>query len=82
MDAEKLDLGDGATPRLLLTLWRARKYALKAGEAHIEVEPYEAYIVDEKKIIRCTHWYRTMGGHTYCSCEWEQRKTFGRLPKG
>ena len=76
MDAEKLDLGDGATPRLLLTLWRANKYALKAGAAHIEVEPYEAYIVDEKKIIRCVHWYRTMGGRTYCCCKWEQRKTF------
>lgn len=65
---------EGAPDRLVLLFWRAKRYA-SYGDLHSGAEKYEAYVVEEKKIIRLTAWGRLFYS-TYTRENWVQTKSF------
>lgn len=64
--------------KLALCGWCVRKVIDKDAETHYEIWPYEAYVVEEKKIIRLTGYSKCMSsirrfGH------WEERKRYADI---
>lgn len=60
--------------RLALMGWCIRHWCSMDGTEHLTAYPYEAYVVEEKKVVRLTGYHKCMSsvrlfGH------WEQRKT-------
>ena len=64
----------GAQNRLMMTLWKVRKFHTRDGERRFLIWPWEAYIVEENKIVRCTKHAGSFH-HDY-PIEWKQTKGF------
>lgn len=63
--------------KLVIYCWYVEKHFYKDGKTEITTNPYEAYVIEKKKIIRLNAWKGTMNG--VCkrlSGMWTQRKTF------
>lgn len=65
----------GATDRLALILWEAYKYHRADGARRIEIRPWEAFIVEEKTIVRCTK-HAGLFYSNYSTPDWTQVKRF------
>lgn len=61
--------------KLALLGWCARKWYTKEGGKGYTVWPYEAYVVEKKKIIRLSGYEKCMG-QVRLSGRWEQRKKY------
>lgn len=61
--------------KLALLGWCARKWFEKDGTSGITVWPYEAYVVEQKKIVRLNGYTKFMSKVTL-SGHWEQRKKY------
>ena len=61
---------------LVLMFWRVHRWINKKAEQCLSAAPWEAYIVEDKKIVRCAHWQGGFGGRVYSNVEWRQCKTF------
>ena len=67
--------GVRAKDRLVLLFWRAYRGVNREGEIGLKAEPYEAYVAEEKKIIRLSRWGRSFYT-TYLHSWWTQNKNF------
>lgn len=60
--------------RLALICWQVHKHISKTGETSFFTHGYEAYVVEEKCIIRLSAYRRFMSNYSWG--QWEQRKKF------
>lgn len=65
----------GKTDRLALIFWQVEKRHGKDGARSFNIIPWEAYVVEEKGIVRCTHHGGSFGG-SYNLGYWWQTKRF------
>lgn len=66
--------------RLALVSWAVFRKITKEG-IYDEIERYEAYVVDKKKIIRCTGYYKFMSSVVFLD-HWEAKKKYSDQYKG
>lgn len=69
----------GRTDRLTVILWEVHKYHDADGRRSISIRPFEAYIVEEKNIVRCTKHARFM--YSVYETEWRQTVRFSDTMK-
>jgi len=64
----------GKADRLVMIIWKVDKYFDRGGRRHITINPWEAYVAEEKTMRRCTKH----GGYyySYWIHEWQQVRGF------
>lgn len=67
---------EGYKDRLVLADWMVKRQIEKSGNSQYTTEPYSAWVVEEKKVVRLMGYMRTIGGGISLLHEWKQRKTF------
>lgn len=67
---------EGHKDRFVLTEWMVKRWIKKSGESHYTTDPYSAWVVEEKKVVRLMGYLKTMGGSISLFHKWMQRKTF------
>lgn len=67
---------EGHKDRFVLTEWIVHRWIDKSGQSRYTTDPYSAWIVEEKKVVRLMGYMRTIGGGTSLLHKWAQRKTF------
>ena len=67
---------EGRKDRFVLTEWLVKRWIEKSGESRYTTDPYSAWVVEEKKVVRLMGYLRTMGGSISVFHKWAQRKTF------
>ena len=67
---------EGRKDRFVLTEWLVKRWIEKSGESRYTTDPYSAWVVEEKKVVRLMGYMRTIGGSISVFHKWEQRKTF------
>ena len=71
---------------IALIAWRIVRVLHKNGRMAFEKYPYEAYVCEDRKLIRLTAYTQGFFRTRICTSEWEQRKryndTFGMLSAG
>lgn len=60
--------------RLALVGWCVEKFISCQGEEHISCQRYEAYVVEERKVVRLMGYLRCLSAISFFG-HWEQRKT-------
>ena len=64
---------DRLNDRLVLLGWILQRDVMKDGSIATSVKPYEAYVVEQRKLVRLTAWVRCMSAF-HLTEKWEQRK--------
>ena len=67
---------EGHKDRFVLTEWLVKRWIEKSGKSRYTTDPYSAWVVEEKKVVRLMGYLRTMGGSISIFHKWAQRKTF------
>lgn len=67
---------EGRKDRFVLTDWMVKRWIEKSGQSKYTTDPYSAWVVEEKKVVRLMGYMRTMGGAISIFHKWAQRKTF------
>ena len=67
---------EGYKDRLVLTEWLISRCIDKSGQSQYTTDPYSAWVVEEKKVVRLMGYMRTIGGAISIFHKWVQRKTF------
>lgn len=67
---------EGRKDRFVLTDWMVKRWTDKSGQSQYTTDPYSAWVVEEKKIVRLMGYMRTIGGGISLFHNWKQRKTF------
>ena len=67
---------EGRRDRLVLAEWMVKRSIEKSGQSRYTTDPYSAWVVEEKKVVRLMGYLRTMGGSISIFHRWAQRKTF------
>lgn len=67
---------EGCRDRFVLTDWLVKRQIAKSGDSQYTTDPYSAWVVEEKKVVRLMGYMRTLGGSISILHKWEQRKTF------
>ena len=67
---------EGRKDRFVLTDWMVTRWIDKSGQSQYTTDPYSAWVVEEKKVVRLMGYMRTIGGGTSLFHNWVQRKTF------
>lgn len=67
---------EGCKDRFVLTDWMVKRWIEKSGQSRYTTEPYSAWVVEEKKVVRLMGYMRTLGGAISILHKWAQRKTF------
>ena len=67
---------EGRLDRFVLTDWLVKRQIAKSGDSQYTTDPYSAWVVEEKKVVRLMGYMRTLGGSISILHKWEQRKTF------
>lgn len=67
---------EGHKDRFVLTEWLVKRWIEKSGKSRYTTDPYSAWVVEEKKVVRLMGYLRTMGGSISILHRWAQRKTF------
>ena len=67
---------EGYKDRFVLTEWLVKRRIEKSGKSRYTTDPYSAWVVEEKKVVRLMGYMKTIGGATSLFNKWEQRKTF------
>ena len=62
--------------KLVIIGWWIRKYINKNAKVTYLKRRYEAYVIEDRKIIRYTSVQRNIGGHMVYLSEWQERKKF------
>lgn len=62
--------------KLVLLGWCVRKWFTKNGDSGITSWPYEAFVVEQKGIVRLNAFVKYMGSGTKLTGVWEQRKQY------
>ena len=60
---------------LALVFWRVHRYFDKQAQEHLDVEPYEAYVIENDNIVCMKHWGRLFY-NTFITDEWRTNKKF------
>ena len=60
--------------KLALVGWCVGKFISKSGEEHIYFDQYEAYVVEEHKVVRLMGYLKCLSAISFFG-HWEQRKT-------
>ena len=53
---------EGHKDRFVLTEWLVKRWIEKSGESRYTTDPYSAWVVEEKKVVRLMGYLRTMSG--------------------
>lgn len=67
---------EGCRDRFVLTDWLVKRQIAKSGDSQYTTDPYSAWVVEEKKVVRLMGYMRTLGGTISILHKWAQRKTF------
>ena len=67
---------EGERDRLALLDWCIRRCINKNGQTRMEIWPFTAWVVEEKKIVRLMGFLKNIGGSFSLFGEWKQRKQF------
>ena len=67
---------EGRKDRFVLTEWLVKRWIEKSGKSRYTTDPYSAWVVEEKKVVRLMGYLRTMSGSISIFHKWAQRKTF------
>lgn len=67
---------EGRKDRLVLAEWMVKRLIEKSGQSRYATEPYSAWVVEEKKVVRLMGYPKTIGGSISLFHKWAQRKTF------
>ncbi len=67
---------DDTPAPLILMFWRVNRWINKEAVQCLSAVPWEAYIVEERKIVRCSHWQGWFCGQVVINSSWRQVKTF------
>lgn len=67
---------EGRQDRFVLTDWRVKRQIAKSGDSQYTTDPYSAWVVEEKKVVRLMGYMKTMSSAISSLHKWEQRKTF------
>lgn len=71
--------------RLAIVTWYVGRYLNSNGTTRVSCIPYEAYVAEDRKVVKCVGYQRCMGGSVSWFGEWEQRErfvdTFGKIYK-
>lgn len=67
---------EGRKDRFVLTEWLVKRWIKKSGERHYTTDPYSAWVVEEKKVVRLMGYLKVMGGSISLLHKWVQRKSF------
>ena len=67
---------EGHEDRFVLTEWLVKRWIEKSGKSRYTTDPYSAWVVEEKKVVRLMGYLRTIGGSISVFHRWAQRKTF------
>ncbi len=67
---------EGRKDRFVLTEWLVTRRIEKTGESRYTADPYSAWVVEEKKVVRLMGYLTTMGGSISLFHRLVQRKTF------
>lgn len=67
---------EGHEDRFVLTEWLVKRWIEKSGKSRYTTDPYSAWVVEEKKVVRLMGYLRTIGGAISVFHRWVQRKTF------
>ncbi|NBK19157.1 PcfJ domain-containing protein [uncultured Oscillibacter sp.] len=62
--------------RFVLADWLVKRKIAKSGDSQYTTDPYSAWVVEEKKVVRLMGYMRTLGGSISILHKWAQRKTF------
>lgn len=62
--------------RLMLLGWRVKRLMHKAGRIKTKVQPYEAYIAEERKIVKLVGYRSGAYGSKIMTGEWERRRRY------
>lgn len=67
---------EGRKDRFVLADWMVMRRIEKSGKSRYTTDPYSAWVVEEKKVVRLMGYLRTMRGAISVFHKWAQRKTF------
>ena len=67
---------EGRKDRFVLADWMVMRRIEKSGKSRYTTDPYSAWVVEEKKVVRLMGYMRTMGGSISILDKLAQRKTF------
>lgn len=67
---------EGHKDRFVLSEWMVKRGIEKNGKSRYTTDPYSAWVVEEKKVVRLMGYMRTIGGGISIFHRWAQRKTF------
>ena len=67
---------DNIDGNLVIFIWHVCRKVYKDGLCRIDTHPYEAYVIQKRKIVRLTGYSVGMFGNCYFNSGWEQRKRF------
>lgn len=67
---------EGRKDRFVLTDWMVKRRIDKSGQSQYTIDPYSAWVVEEKKVVRLMGYMKTIGGSIAIFHKWAQRKTF------
>lgn len=67
---------EGHQDRFVLTDWMVKQRVEKSGEKRYTVDPYSAWVMEEKKIVRLMGYIKTIGGNVSMYHRWDQRKQY------
>lgn len=67
---------EGRQDRFVLSDWLVKRQIAKSGGSQYTTDPYSAWVVEEKKVVRLMGYMSTIGGGISLLHEWKQRKTF------
>lgn len=61
---------------LALCGWCVMKHFDVNGDSYTTIHPYEAYVVEKRKIVRLNAWQSNCGGHKRLTNTWVQRQRY------
>lgn len=67
---------EGRKDRFVLTEWLVKRWIEKSGKSRYTTDPYSAWVVEEKKVVRLMGYLRTISGNISLFHRWAQRKSF------
>lgn len=67
---------EGRKDRFVLTEWLVKRWIEKSGKSRYTTDPYSAWVVEEKKVVRLMGYLRTISGNISLFHRWAQRKLF------
>lgn len=67
---------EGHKDRFVLTDWMVERWIEKSGQSRYTTDPYSAWVVEEKKVVRLMGYMKTMSSAISILHNWVQRKTF------